>query len=107
MDQVTLVDEQKKDGLKLAERLAQQGFEVTAAFWLRTSEDGQWFLYFASPVVDSEGKREAYRRVLPVIRQMPQPFWVDPFEVVVRNADGYVLTFFFEQFPVWLCWKRR
>src|SRR2546422_703803 len=33
--------------------------------------------------------------------------WVNPFEVVVRNADGYVLTFLFEKFPVWLCWERR
>jgi hypothetical protein len=32
---------------------------------------------------------------------------VNPFEVVVRNADGYVLPFLFEQFPVGLCWERR
>jgi hypothetical protein len=32
-------------------------------------------------VVDEEGIAKAYRRILPIIWQMPQPFWVDPFDV--------------------------
>jgi hypothetical protein len=80
MDQIALVTEQVDDGRKLLERLVREGIGVTAACWLRTPDDGQWFLYIASPVVDDD-PIEAYRRVHRVIRQMPHPFWVDPFDV--------------------------
>ncbi len=86
MDQVTLVNRQLEDGLRLADRLSQSGFTVTAAGWIKASEDGQWFLYLASPFVDEEGALRAYRHVLPLIRQMPQPSAIDPFEIKLIGA---------------------
>jgi hypothetical protein len=86
MDQVPLVEEQKRDGQKLAEQLTQAGIELTTVFWLKTSEDGQWSLYFASPLVDAEGTRKAYLRLHPVIQRMPQPFWIHPLEVKFIGA---------------------
>jgi hypothetical protein len=81
MDQVTLVEAQIEEGRRLIDRLAQEGFSVTVAGWIKTVEDGQWFLYLASPVVDSGGSTKAYRRVFAVMRQMPKPFWIHPLEV--------------------------
>jgi hypothetical protein len=81
MDQLTLVANQITDGQRLAEKLAQNGFEVTAAGWIRTTEDGQWFLYLVSPVVDEKGPLGAYRRVNALLRQMPQPFSVHSLDV--------------------------
>lgn len=86
MDQVPLVDEKKDAGRKLVEQLTQAGFEVTAAFWLKTTEAGQWYLYLASPIVDSEGPLEAYGRVHAVTRQLSPPLWIGPFEVRLIGA---------------------
>jgi hypothetical protein len=81
MDQVPLVESQIDDGQRLVEKLTQDGFEVTAAGWIKTIDDGQWFLYIASPVVDKQGPFRTYRRVHTLVRHMPQPFWVHPFDV--------------------------
>jgi hypothetical protein len=81
MDTDTLVDKQIIDGEKLIQQLSQDGFAVTAAFWLKVGEDGRWRFYIVSPVVETEGLAQAYRQLHPLIRRMPQPFWIDPLEV--------------------------
>ena len=53
MDPKLLV-EQKAGGLRLVEQLLRDGFPVSVAFWVRTSEGGLWNLYIASPEVDQE-----------------------------------------------------
>ena len=81
MDTDTLVENLIDDGLKLVEELPRRGFEVTAAFWLKASEDGKWYFYIVSPVVDTEGLARAYRRLHELVRAMSQPFWIDPLEI--------------------------
>jgi hypothetical protein len=77
----TLVESVIEDGKKLVAELPQRGFEVTAAFWLKASENGKWYFYIVSPVVDAEGLNKAYRRLHPLVRAMPQPFRIDPLEI--------------------------
>lgn len=62
MDTATLVDEQVDEGKLFVDHLRQSGFDVVVAFWVLTSEDGMWFLYIASRVVDTEGLAIAYRK---------------------------------------------
>jgi hypothetical protein len=81
MDTDTLVDELIDDGKKLAEELPQHGFEVAAAFWIKPSEDGKWYFYLVSPIVDAEGLAKAYRRLHPLVRAIPHPFSIDPLEI--------------------------
>jgi hypothetical protein len=81
MDQIALVGHQIDDGQRLLEELVRAGFPLAAACWMKTEEDAQFYLYLASPLVDDKGLTEGYGRVHPVVRAMPQPFWVDPFEV--------------------------
>lgn len=63
MDTATLVNEQIDDGKQLVEGLTKSGFDVAVAFWVLTSEEGLWFLYIASPVVDKDSLATAYRKV--------------------------------------------
>jgi hypothetical protein len=63
MDTATLVDEQIVEGKSLVNQLKERHFPVSAAFWVLTSDEGLWFLFIASPVVDEEGLAAAYRRV--------------------------------------------
>ena len=63
MDTATLVDEKIEHGRLLVEQLQERGFDVSVAFWALTSEEGLWFLYIASTVVDQEGLAAAYGQV--------------------------------------------
>jgi hypothetical protein len=81
MDQITLVDHQNADGEKLITELKHHSIDVREACWIKTTEDGQWYLYIVSPIVDSYGRKETYRRVHSVMRTMKQPLWIDPLEV--------------------------
>jgi hypothetical protein len=87
MDTDTLVENRIADGQKLVEELPQRGFEVTAAFWLKSSEKGKWYFYIASPVVEADGPARAYSHLHSLIRAMPQPFWIDPLEVRLLGAN--------------------
>jgi hypothetical protein len=86
MAQVLLVDEQLRDGWRLVERLARDDFGVTAAGWLKTSEEGRWYLTIASPFVDREGPGKAYRHVHALVREMPPPFAIAPLDVKLVGA---------------------
>jgi hypothetical protein len=81
MDTETLVEKLIDDGRRLIEELPQRSFEATAAFWLKTDEDAPWRFYIVSPLVETEGLTKAYRRLHPLVRAMPQPFWIDPLEI--------------------------
>jgi hypothetical protein len=73
MDQNPLVNEYRDTGETIASKCAEAGIDVTAAFWVQPSEDGEWYLYLASRDVEDRGLREAFRRVLAAIRQIDPP----------------------------------
>jgi hypothetical protein len=81
VDTNTLVSDLVEDGRRIIEQLPQAGFEVSTGFWLKASEDGQWYFYVVSPVAETERMNDAYRRLLTLIRQMPEPHWIAPLEV--------------------------
>jgi hypothetical protein len=88
MDQGTLVMYLIDEGRKLIEQLLHKGEAITAAAWIKTSEDGMWFLYLALPGIDDEDPRIAYRRVFDVMEQMPQPFLIDWMEVKIIDSKN-------------------
>ena len=63
MGQVALVDEQIADGRRFVERFAADGNTVQAAFWVKTAEEGDWFLYVVTDIYDRDGPAAAYRSV--------------------------------------------
>ncbi|MBI1916221.1 MAG: hypothetical protein HYS12_16025 [Planctomycetes bacterium] len=89
MDQIPLVNEQIEDGKRLLERLVQEGVTVSAACWLKESEPSRWEFYIVSSLVGARNdKRPSYRRVRTLIQQMPQPFWVDFFDVRLERPGS-------------------
>jgi hypothetical protein len=74
MDTDPLVEEQIEDGRKLVNLLGERDFDVTAACWTKTSEEGIWFLYIASKQVDRAGLREAYGDVFNTLRSISDPY---------------------------------
>jgi hypothetical protein len=81
MDQATLVKERVTGGDKLLTKLRDRGFEVVAACWAKTDDDGQWYLYIVSPRVDTDGRSAAYDAILGALAAMDNE-WADPFERV-------------------------
>jgi hypothetical protein len=81
MDTKTLVKEQLDAGAKLVEQLPQNGFEVSAAFWLKGTENGQWRFYIVSPLVETAGFGEAHRQLEKLLRQMPESLWIRPLNI--------------------------
>ena len=60
----SLTDSMMKAGAKLIERLDGKNSEVKSAFWLYFSEEKTWKLIVASPLVDKEGPRDYYKRIV-------------------------------------------
>lgn len=60
----SLTDSMMKAGAKLIERLDAKKSEVKSAFWLYYNEEKIWKLIVASPLVDAEGPREYYKRIV-------------------------------------------
>jgi hypothetical protein len=70
MDTDTLVESRIEDGQRLLSRLAASGFDVTAASWVKTGDDGRWSLYIASRAVDERGLAAAYSEAYGVLQSM-------------------------------------
>src|SRR6266849_668788 len=71
-----LLVEGQIDGQKLINQLVRDGFPVAVAFWAKTSEEGFWHLYIASPSVDAERIGPAYGLLYESMRKIPSP-WVE------------------------------
>lgn len=92
MYQETLVDRQITDGERYVAALRADNFDVTAACWARTSEEGHWYFYIASQDVDRLGIHEAYMRVLGVRRRMDPPCTVERLRVKLIPASNPIAT---------------
>ena len=80
MDPTTLVKEQIDFGALFVERLPKAGLDVMAAFWLKLTENGQWYFYVVSPLKDVDS-RQARGLLRAVFQQMPRPLWIDEFGI--------------------------
>jgi hypothetical protein len=85
MDQGPLVIEQIDAGAKLASEF-DKGTPLQAAFWLKESEDGQWFFYLVSDRINDSNFDVAYGEVLRLLGRGPH-MWLDPFQVKVTGID--------------------
>jgi hypothetical protein len=86
MDQETLVSLQSESGRQLIAALVPHGFDVLVAFWAKPTDDGKWFLYLASRVVDDKGPAAAYRLVHGILRKSPD-LYIDPLEIKLIGSN--------------------
>lgn len=89
MDQGTLVENQINDGARIVEKLRESGFDVVAAWWMKDSEEGLWFLYLASKEVAEKGIKAAYHTVNTVMGGLGQ-LWVDRFKVKLVGPEDSI-----------------
>jgi hypothetical protein len=75
MDQALLVERQIDEGQEFIDLLISDGFDVSAAAWVKPSEEDRWVLYLVSKVVDDHGLSAAYRAVHPVLSKL-HTLWI-------------------------------
>src|SRR5437879_43845 len=71
MDTDVLVDHKIADGESLIRRLNGEQFAVEVAFWVRTSKEGLWQVWIASPAVDPSNLGEALAKVYTALTKIP------------------------------------
>ncbi|MHB1422187.1 MAG: hypothetical protein ACYC3I_03105 [Gemmataceae bacterium] len=74
MDQTALVEEQIDEGRKLINQLLEDGFDVTAAAWVKPTESNEWLLYIVSKVVEKETLSAAYQALHPALQRLGMPW---------------------------------
>ncbi len=89
MDQSTLVGDQIDDGRRFVERFAADGNPVQAAFWVKTVEEGTWFLYVVTELIDRLGPAAAYRAVHAALQKLGEP-WVFSSEIKVISPNNAI-----------------
>jgi hypothetical protein len=87
MDTYALVEEMIEEGRRFVAQLRLKRFDTTAAFWVKTSDEGRWFLYVASKAFDERGPAAAYRDAYSILREM-QPSWLSMSEIKLVGADN-------------------
>ncbi len=81
-----MVEQQVYDGRRFIERFAADGNPVQAAFWVKTDEEGHWFLYVATDIVDHVGPAATYRAVHASLKKLGQS-WVASSEIKVISPS--------------------
>jgi hypothetical protein len=88
MDQGPLVNEQIEAGAKLASEFAKYK-PLQAVFWLKASDDGEWFLYLVSDQIDDSNFDLAYREVVRLLGRGART-WLDTIQVKVTGINNPV-----------------
>lgn len=60
----SLTEDMISAGIRLTERLDEDSSAIAASFWYLVSEDRSWKLIIASPLVETEGPKSFYKRVM-------------------------------------------
>lgn len=85
MDQGSLVAEQINAGERLA-REFNKAIPLSAAFWLKEGDEGEWYFYLASDQINDSNLACAYDEVIRILRG-GSTFWLDSMQVKVTGSD--------------------
>lgn len=85
MDQGSLVIEEIDAGKRLIDEFSQY-LPVTAAFWLKASDEKHRYLYIASDSISDSNIRISYEHVLNLVEKLNTPY-LDPFRVKLIGSQ--------------------
>jgi hypothetical protein len=85
-------DQMLSAGESLIKRLDETDAKVQAAFWLLDDEDKTWKLTIVSPLVESEGPRNYYRRINDINESAkPEEEVIALHDISVSNTDNRIV----------------
>ncbi|GIK99621.1 MAG: hypothetical protein BroJett029_38300 [Alphaproteobacteria bacterium] len=98
MASALLVDRDVSDGRTLVEWLERERFPFAGAFWFYRSDVDRWRLVIETPIVNSNGPLEAYRRISEIVDRLKQKkrdaFRLDLSQVQVVKERDYLPNLF-------------
>ena len=71
MDTELLVGNRIEDGQQLVTELVSTGFDVSIAFWVKTADEGLWFLYIGSTSAEPSKSGDTYLTVYACLSKIP------------------------------------
>ena len=113
MDKGSLVKEQIDAGEMLIRKAQTSGLELTGGAWTQIDGDAKPYLYVVAPETESNGVRQAYRKLgvaeLALMNEgVPRPSRVEPFTVkIIPPSHGLALgianqhRMYPDEYPSW------
>jgi hypothetical protein len=95
MDTNGLVTQRIEDGRRFIKALSARDFDVTAAFWVRTSEEDVWVFYIASTKADGGKLAEAYSELYGILQTM-EGTTISASDVKLIGSESAVTTDIFQ-----------
>lgn len=86
MDTWILVDETIEDGKKLLEFLDSKELDIRIAMWFLDTETGRWNLILSTPLVDSEGPRKTYLKIIKLLENFETPITIDEIKLLTYDS---------------------
>jgi hypothetical protein len=91
MATAVLVNKDLEIGRQILHALADAHVPVNVAFWANVSESGEWQLFIATPLVDSDGPKIAYEQVLRTLHDAGMDAHLPWRRIVLRSTKDPVL----------------
>lgn len=88
MYKTVLVAKDVENGRRILDRLNREGWNVTAAFWFHSEEEGRWKLVIVSPDVSDKGPRLLYTMIQTMLSELAK----DPKDPVEFALDQIMLV---------------
>ena len=85
MDKTILVENDIQEGKRVIEALDNANFQVEAAMWFYLADSEEWRLLIASPFVENNGPKEAYRFIQRVMVQLSPPLEISLKDISVLS----------------------
>lgn len=63
------------------------GFEAVGAGWILERHSKRWFFLLVSPMIDTEGPKWVYQRLLKAFRKLHLPAGITPLDIVVSSPN--------------------
>lgn len=103
MASTPLVERELEEGRLLLERLDQDRFGVSAAYWYYESEPDRWSLVIATPRVAAKGLRASYRLLIDSMRKLVAEsegaFTLDSARIILIREDDELLKAMRRELP--------
>ncbi len=87
MDTELLVENELEEGQLLIDQLLRDGFDVSVAFWAKTSDDGVWRLFIGSPAAETSEVSFAYQRAYSSLDAIPAST-IEPSTITLLHHTG-------------------
>ncbi len=91
MAKAALVDTQINDGRRIVRQLEADGYQLDSALWLYDSEKDKWILLIATPLIVTNGPKEAYTKIKESLDKVPSRLRTHTIDLAIISPSHKIL----------------